>query len=70
MFNIYAIYASHRLENLSGFLPILGLTNLGRTLLVKRHKVTRRLAVNLSTVLHRQQAPFSGAIAGDRQLKP
>jgi hypothetical protein len=26
--------------------------------------------VNLSTVLHRQQAPFSGAIAGDRQLEP
>jgi hypothetical protein len=26
--------------------------------------------VNLSTVLHRQQAPFSGAVAGDRQLEP
>jgi hypothetical protein len=26
--------------------------------------------VNLSTVLHHQQAPFSGAVAGDRQLEP
>jgi hypothetical protein len=37
--NLYAIYASHRvrpvgyIENLSGLLPILGLTNLGRTVL-------------------------------------
>jgi hypothetical protein len=75
--NLYEINTSHRVrpvgeeENLGGLLLILGLTNLGRTLLgEKRHQVTRRLAVNLSTVLQRQQAPFSGAIAGDRQLEP
>jgi hypothetical protein len=39
MFNLYAINTSHRvrpvgeIENLSGLLAILGLTNLGRTLL-------------------------------------
>jgi hypothetical protein len=37
---------------------------------VKRLQVTRRLTVNLSTVLHCQQAPFSGAVVRDRQLKP
>jgi hypothetical protein len=39
MFNLYAMNTSHSvspvglIENLSGLLPILGLTNLGRTLL-------------------------------------
>jgi hypothetical protein len=41
------------MENPRSLLPILGLTNLGRTLLGE--KVTKRLAVNLSTVLNRQQ---------------
>jgi hypothetical protein len=62
MFNLYAINTSHRVrlvaltENLSGLLSILGLTNLGRTLLGKKgtKSLTRRLAVNLSTVLHHQ----------------
>jgi hypothetical protein len=36
----------------------------------KRHQVTCRLAVNLSTVLNRQHAPFSGTVAGDQQLEP
>jgi hypothetical protein len=43
------------MENPRSLLPILGLTNLGRTLLgEKGTQVTRRLAVNLSTVLNRQ----------------
>jgi hypothetical protein len=28
------------------------------------------LAVKFNTVLHRQQAPFSGAVAGDRNSNP
>jgi hypothetical protein len=56
---------------LKSLLSILGLTNLGRTLLgEKGTKSSVGLAVNLSLVLHRQQAPFSGAIVGDQQLEP
>jgi hypothetical protein len=59
------------MENPRSLLPILGLTNLGRTLLgEKGTKSPVGFAVNLSTVLNRQQAPFSSTVAEDRQLEP
>ena len=69
MFNVRLVWLD-KVEILSGLLLILGLTNLGGPSLVKKAQSHPYACGELQHGFEPSTRPFSGAVVGDRQLKP